>query len=314
VGFGRDGPTVTHLLFADDSVVFLEASASNLEALKGILQQYEACSGQRVNLHKSSIYFGKGTTATVKTLLKNKVGIQCEALSERYLGLPTVVGRSKNGDFKHLSDRSRGKVAGLKGQGLSKTGKEILVKSVLQAVPTYTMGCFQLTKGQCNTLKSISADFWWGDLKGKRSVHWLSWEKMCASKRSGGMGFRDYHDFNQALLAKQAWRPVSAPDSLCARVLRARYFKDGKFLSAGCPKRASYTWRSIVHGKELLKEGLIWRVGNGNNIEVWNQNWIPRSSLKRPMGIKPDKHVEKVDELLLPDGGGWNIDKLNEVF
>jgi hypothetical protein len=50
VSFGRDGPTVTHLLFADDSVVFLEASTGNLEALKGILQRYEAYSGQRVNL------------------------------------------------------------------------------------------------------------------------------------------------------------------------------------------------------------------------------------------------------------------------
>jgi hypothetical protein len=100
VSFGRDGPTVTHLLFADDSVVFLEASTGNVEALKDILQRYEACSGQRVNLQKSSIYFGKGTTDTVKTQLKNTVGIQCEALSERYLGLPTVVGRSKNGRKK----------------------------------------------------------------------------------------------------------------------------------------------------------------------------------------------------------------------
>jgi hypothetical protein len=128
------------------------------------------------------------------------------------------------------------------------------------------------------------------------------------------MGFRDYQDFNQALLAKQAWRLMSAPNSLCARVLRARYFKEGKFLSAGCPKRASYTWRSIVHGRELLKEGLIWRVGNGENIDVWNQNWIPRSSIKRPVGSKPDQHVEKVTELLLPGGGGWNSDKLNDVF
>jgi hypothetical protein len=66
---------MTHLLFADDSVVFLEASTGNVEALKDILQRYEACSGQRVNLHKSSIYFGKGTTDTIKAHLKNTVGI-----------------------------------------------------------------------------------------------------------------------------------------------------------------------------------------------------------------------------------------------
>jgi hypothetical protein len=103
---------------------------------------------------------------------------------------------------------------------------------------------------------------------------------MCLSKRSGGMGFRNHEDFNQALLAKQAWRMITNPDSLCARVLRARYCKGGDVLTATCPKRASFTWKSILHGRDLLKEGLVWRVGNGESIEVWNQNWIPRSSLQ----------------------------------
>jgi hypothetical protein len=80
-------------------------------------------------------------------LLKNKIGITCEALSERYLGLPIVVGRSKRGAFKHLTDRSRGKISGWKGQGLSMAGKEILIKSVLQAISTYSMGVFLQNKG-----------------------------------------------------------------------------------------------------------------------------------------------------------------------
>jgi hypothetical protein len=102
VGFGGGGPTVTHLLFADDSVVFLEASTGNLEALRTVLQKYELCSGQRVNLQKSSIYFGKGCAAGLKNVLKTTLGVQTEALSERYLGLPTVVGKSRNGAFKYI--------------------------------------------------------------------------------------------------------------------------------------------------------------------------------------------------------------------
>jgi hypothetical protein len=106
--------------------------------------------------------------------LKEVIGIQCEALSERYLGLPMVVGRSKNGAFKHLTDRSKGKVSGWKGQGLSKVGKEILVKSVLHAVSTYSMGCFQLTKGQCSELEAVASRFWWGDAENQTKVHWVS--------------------------------------------------------------------------------------------------------------------------------------------
>jgi hypothetical protein len=109
VSFGRQGPTITHLLFADDNIVFLEASPGNLAALKSVLQKYEESSGQRVNLDKSSIFFGKGYGEGERVGLKGAIGINNEALSERYLGLPTVVGRSKNGAFKHLTDRSRGK-------------------------------------------------------------------------------------------------------------------------------------------------------------------------------------------------------------
>jgi hypothetical protein len=159
VKFGAGGPTITHLLFADDSIVFLEASNGNLEALKEVLHRYEECSGQKVNLQKSAIYFGRGCNETARATLKQVINIDCEALSERYLGLPTVVGRDRNGAFKYLTESSRGKVKGWKGQGLSKKGKEILVKSVLQSVPTYPMGCFQLTKGQCGQLTSIASRF-----------------------------------------------------------------------------------------------------------------------------------------------------------
>jgi hypothetical protein len=137
---------------------------------------------------------------------------------------------------------------------------------------------------------------------------------MCSSKRSGGMRFRDYVDFNQALLAKQAWRMITNPESLCARVLKARYADNRDLLSAKCPKRSSYTWRSVLHGRDLLKEGLFWRVGDGKKIKVWEHNWIPRSYHMRPMGIKPSKEVSLVSELLLPDGAGWNVDKLNDCF
>ena len=139
-----------------------------------MLRNYEVCSGQRVNMQKSSIFFEKGCPEETRAELKGVIGISCEALSKKYLGLPTLVGRSKDGAFKHLPDRSWGKVHGWKGQGLSMEGKETLVKSVLQAVPTYSMGCFQLSKKLYSSLTSIAARFWWGAEDGKRKVHWIS--------------------------------------------------------------------------------------------------------------------------------------------
>ena len=91
MSFGRTGPNITHLLFADDSIVFLEGSQTNLEALRDILQVYGQASGQRVNLQKSSIFFGKGGREGNKEVIKGIIGISSEVLSEKYLGLPAVV-------------------------------------------------------------------------------------------------------------------------------------------------------------------------------------------------------------------------------
>jgi hypothetical protein len=107
---------------------------------------------------------------------------------------------------------------------MSKAARGILVKSVLQAVPAYPMSCFLFNKGQCKKLSMLSSNFWWGEAEGKRKVHWISWDRMCRSKGRGGLGFRDFEAFNQAFLAKQGWRLLTEPESLCARVLKARYY------------------------------------------------------------------------------------------
>lgn len=77
------------------------------------------------------------------------------------------------------------------------------------------------------------------------------------------MGFRDTHGFNLAMLAKQGWRLLMNPDSLCAQVLRAKYFANGNVLNARPKHNMSYTWRSILAGIAVLKKGLIWRIGDG---------------------------------------------------
>lgn len=128
------------------------------------------------------------------------------------------------------------------------------------------------------------------------------------------MGFRDFEAFNQALLAKQAWRIVTNPNSLCARVLKARYFANSDFLQASCPKSASYTWQSILFGRDLLQAGLIWRIGNGKNINVWTDNWIPRQGLLKPMGALDKRNITKVADLMNYSGKEWDVAKLKRVL
>lgn len=75
------------------------------------------------------------------------------------------------------------------------------------------------------------------------------------------------------MLAKQAWRLLERPESLCARVLKGRYYPAGYILTAACPRSASPTWRAVLVGREVLKEGLIRRVGDGKTTEIWHDRW-----------------------------------------
>lgn len=87
------------------------------------------------------------------------------------------------------------------------------------------------------------------------------------------MGFRDLSVFNQALLAKQVWRVLQCPQSLLARVYKAKYFPHTSLLEATVGHNPSYTWRSLMWDRDLLLTGLRWRVGNGRDINIFSSPW-----------------------------------------
>lgn len=91
----------------------------------------------------------------------------------------------------------------------------------------------------CADIDRLCARFWWGDSEDKNRIHWKKWKEICISKEKGILGFRSLSSFNKALLAKQGWRIINSPESLMARIFKARYFKEKDFLEAGIPSDAS---------------------------------------------------------------------------
>ncbi|XP_059451112.1 uncharacterized mitochondrial protein AtMg00310-like [Corylus avellana] len=145
---------------------------------------------------------------------------------------------------------------GWKEKFLSQAGNEVLLKAVIQAIPTYTMSVFQLPKAVCKEINSMMSQFWWGHKENDSKMAWMSWEKLGIAKAKGGMGYRDLESFNMALLAKQGWRLLQYPDSLVAKVFQQKYYPQGTFLNVQLG-RSPFTWRSIWNARALLNEGLI---------------------------------------------------------
>jgi hypothetical protein len=97
-------PRINHLLFADDSLVLMKASRESARSLQNILQLYEGCSGQTINYEKSAVMFSKNTKAWCKQGVLSELHINAEAWSEKYLGLPVYVGRSRAKTFEYLKE------------------------------------------------------------------------------------------------------------------------------------------------------------------------------------------------------------------
>ena len=194
---------VTHLFFANDSLLFCKATNQECHKLIEILGLYEVASGQKVNAEKFSVFFSHNTPQEKRCEVLNILGPMQDIRHSKYLGLPSIIGRSKTEVFAKMKEKVGRKLAGWKGKLLSIGGKEILIKAVTQMVLTYTMSCFLIPKGLCEEIKGMIRKFWWGQRQEESKIVWVSWEKMCKSKSNGGMGFRNLQDFNLAMLAKQ---------------------------------------------------------------------------------------------------------------
>jgi hypothetical protein len=137
-----NAPSVYHLLFADDSLILCWAKEGDARKLQDILNLYEECSRQMINRDKSTIMFSSNTRENDRVQVMQALNIQKQTMNDRYLGMLVHVGQRRSKVFAYLKERIWLRIQGWKEKMLSWAGKEILIKAVAQAIPTFVMGVF----------------------------------------------------------------------------------------------------------------------------------------------------------------------------
>lgn len=131
----------------------------------------------------------------------------------------------------------------------------------------------------------------------------------------GGIGFKEIEKFNDALLAKQVWRMINNPNSLCHWVFKARFFPTCSILEAKYSNTGSYAWKSILSARDVIRKGIVWRIGNGQNVQIKEDRWLPSSPRGSIISPLPTVAVEtKVQTLINPKLGVWRADRVNQLF
>ncbi|KAI5323914.1 hypothetical protein L3X38_032987 [Prunus dulcis] len=228
VSVAQGAPILSHLFFADDSILFCNAHLSDVSNLLQILRVYEQASGQIINFDKSAACFNPETDPITKQLISDMHGVRIVASHERYLGLPTLTQQNKNKMFNHVRDMLWQKLSTWNSKLLSAVGKEVLIKAVGQALPTYTMGVFRLPQNLCHEPYAMLARYWWGRAGG-RGIHWTGWQKLCKPKCLGGIGFENFEAFNKAMVAHSGTPYLSSGENA-----KGSLFSEWRFYASNC--------------------------------------------------------------------------------
>ncbi|CAL8168851.1 unnamed protein product [Prunus armeniaca] len=309
------GPAVSHLFFADDLVLFAEATSNQARVLKNCLEVFCQASGQTVNFDKSAIFCSPNTCKEIAKEISCICGSPLTEDLGRYLGMPLLHSRIDKRTYSSLIDKVHKRLAAWKGKFLSLAGRATLIQSVTSAVPVYAMQTAKLPTSVCDALDKLNRNFFWGGSEKRSRVHLCQWDLVCRPKSKGGLGFKKTGAMNQALLAKIGWRLHIKDEGLWAKIYKAKYLKGHSILDDSVIFRqdCSSTWRGVLHGAALLRKGMLWRIGDGGTVKFWKDNWVFDAPLNQnDSGV----HICDPDSVISSfyRDGWWDMEKLRAAL
>nr|KYP43662.1 Putative ribonuclease H protein At1g65750 family [Cajanus cajan] len=205
------GFPLSHLFFADDILLFCQASEDQARLVASILEEFSRSSGLRVNLSKSKFVSSRRVSQRRIDILEGWLGIGHTARIGKYLGVPMTHGQPRCADFYDVMEKIQGRLAAWKSKLLNKAGKLCLVKSTISSIPVYSMQTLWLPQAVCTRFDQACRRMLWANSDNTRFWSPVSWDVVTQTTEFGGLGVKEARRVNVSLLGKLVWDMLTTP-------------------------------------------------------------------------------------------------------
>ncbi|KAI0497165.1 hypothetical protein KFK09_020387 [Dendrobium nobile] len=306
------GERVSHLLYADDILVFAEASVPNAKRISGLLTDYCGWTGQNININKSAILFNKSCPRWKCRRIARLLGYNMVSSLE-YLGLPLLTRRTVKADFAKTVNNAMAKVNIWGKRHLSLAGSATLIRTSLLSVPMYHMTLTLIPKGCLELIEKVGRQFLWGKTPNSRGLHYVSWSELCKPMALGGLGFHSALDWMGPLRAQLALNFIQQPTALLHRVLREKYGNNPWTEWPG--RNVSNAWKIMNDGANALRPIIRWKIGDGKTVNILSDTWIMDRRLDSWPAFGDLRPLENCQvSHLLTAAGDWDENSVRDYF
>ncbi|XP_050222138.1 uncharacterized protein LOC126672232 [Mercurialis annua] len=313
---GRNNPPLSHLFFADDLMLFCEASLDQGRVVNQILQTFCKASGQRVNNEKTKVLFSSNISNNMGNMIANNLGFSKTSDLGKYLGMDLIHGRVLNKHSKGLMDRINSRLASWKTRVLSMAGRSTLIKSVVSSIPIYSMQTMAIPMGHCNQIEADSRKFLWGSSDGNRKLNLVKWDYVCQPRSNGGLGFKKMKSMNVALLMKLGWSLITNQDKLWVKVVAGKYRFDFENPSLPRLKGSSHLWQNLYKIWSDVRQGVRWAVCDGKKARFWLDPWLGENVVLSQVAIDqiPPEEINGTVSYYSDINGNWSWNKFTHLL
>ncbi|MCH80116.1 RNA-directed DNA polymerase (Reverse transcriptase) [Trifolium medium] len=278
---GRAGTEVSHLMFADDLLLFGKATDKQMRSTMTVLNKFCDISGQVISMEKTSILFSRNVSRLTRDSLISLSGFSETFSLGKYLGIPLLGRAPRPRDFQYIVDKVKAKLSGC-------------VKDI----------------------QKIQRSFIWGDEEQRRKIHLINWNVMTLPRQMGGLAIRDLHTMNRACTMKMGWQLRNGDDSLWCKILRSKYGRGSIDEGTLTIKPGdSHIWKGLVQTWDEFQNGERWIIGDGTQVSLWNDVWLAKQTrLADIINNIPNNMLEWKVQQLVGENGEWNMTLIESLL